>query len=235
MRAAGRGGGPARTWWRASRAARTGPVLCLLGHVDTVLADAGDWSVDPWSGELRDGCVWGRGALDMKSQVAAEIAAACALARGGLAARVGRAARDRHRRRGGGREHGAKWLCEQMPDSVRCDFVVNEGGGDSFEFDGRRLYLVGDRREGRVPVHAHDARAAPATRRSRGSATTRSSSSRPLIEALAGGRAELEQSPEASALVRGARARQRRPARGARPARGTGPAARRAASSRRSA
>ena len=51
-----------------------GPVLCLLGHVDTVLADPAEWTVDPWSGELRDGCVWGRGALDMKSQVAAEVA-----------------------------------------------------------------------------------------------------------------------------------------------------------------
>jgi acetylornithine deacetylase/succinyl-diaminopimelate desuccinylase-like protein len=56
-----------------------GPALCLLGHVDTVLADPGEWQVDPWSGELRDGCLWGRGALDMKSQVAAEAAAALAL------------------------------------------------------------------------------------------------------------------------------------------------------------
>src|SRR5919205_1541332 len=61
------------------RAQSDGPRLALLGHVDTVLADAEDWSVDPWSGEVRDGCVWGRGALDMKSQVAAEAAAALAL------------------------------------------------------------------------------------------------------------------------------------------------------------
>ena len=59
-------------------------MLCLLGHVDTVLANPGEWEVCPWSGELRDdGCVWGRGALDMKSQVAAEVAAACALAEAG--------------------------------------------------------------------------------------------------------------------------------------------------------
>ena len=64
-------------------AASDGPRLCLLGHVDTVLADPADWTVDPWSGELRDGCVWGRGALDMKSQVAAEVAAALALAEEG--------------------------------------------------------------------------------------------------------------------------------------------------------
>jgi acetylornithine deacetylase/succinyl-diaminopimelate desuccinylase-like protein len=63
--------------------AADGPVLCLLSHVDTVLANAGEWTHDPWSGDLADGCVWGRGALDMKSQTAAEVAAACALASGG--------------------------------------------------------------------------------------------------------------------------------------------------------
>src|SRR3954471_22440971 len=65
------------------RGSSDGPTLCLLGHVDTVLADAEDWTVDPWSGELRDDCVWGRGALDMKSQVAAEVAASVALAEEG--------------------------------------------------------------------------------------------------------------------------------------------------------
>jgi len=48
-----------------------GPVLCLLSHVDTVLATASEWTHDPWSGDLDDGFVWGRGALDMKSQTAA--------------------------------------------------------------------------------------------------------------------------------------------------------------------
>src|SRR4051812_43408627 len=52
------------------KASSDGPRLAFLGHVDTVLADAGGWSVDPWSGELREECVWGRGAIDMKSQVA---------------------------------------------------------------------------------------------------------------------------------------------------------------------
>src|SRR3954463_4513549 len=57
-----------------------GPTLCLLSHVDTVLATPSEWDHDPWSGDLADGCVWGRGALDMKSQTAAEVAAALALA-----------------------------------------------------------------------------------------------------------------------------------------------------------
>src|SRR3954451_9641482 len=43
------------------RAQADGTRRPLPGHVDTVLAGADDWSVGPWSGELRDGCVWGRG------------------------------------------------------------------------------------------------------------------------------------------------------------------------------
>ena len=58
-------------------------MLGLLSHVDTVVADPAGWRHDPWSGALDDGCVWGRGALDMKSQTAAEVVAACSLAREG--------------------------------------------------------------------------------------------------------------------------------------------------------
>ena len=52
-----------------------GPKLLLLSHTDTVLADPAEWDRDPWSGDLVDGEVWGRGALDMKSQVAASAVA----------------------------------------------------------------------------------------------------------------------------------------------------------------
>src|SRR5664279_3066383 len=65
------------------RGAQDGPTLCFLGHVDTVLADASEWRHDPWSGDLADGYLWGRGAIDMKSQVAAEVVAAVSLARTG--------------------------------------------------------------------------------------------------------------------------------------------------------
>src|ERR671919_2780530 len=46
-----------------------GPTLTVLGHVDTVWADPEEWTRDPWSGDLVDGWMWGRGALDMKGQV----------------------------------------------------------------------------------------------------------------------------------------------------------------------
>ncbi|MBV8432001.1 MAG: M20/M25/M40 family metallo-hydrolase, partial [Solirubrobacterales bacterium] len=65
------------------RGSGDGPTVCYLGHIDTVLADPSEWEYDPWSGELVDGYVWGRGALDMKSQVAAEAVAGAALARQG--------------------------------------------------------------------------------------------------------------------------------------------------------
>ena len=60
-----------------------GPALGYLSHVDTVLADPADWTHDPWSGEVHDGFLWGRGALDMKQQTAAEAVAAATLARAG--------------------------------------------------------------------------------------------------------------------------------------------------------
>jgi acetylornithine deacetylase/succinyl-diaminopimelate desuccinylase-like protein len=124
------------------RAESDGPALCLLGHVDTVLADPSEWSVDPWSGELRDDCVWGRGALDMKSQVAAEAAAAIALVEEGWRPEAGELLLVFTADEETGAVHGAQWLCANHPDRVRCDLVVNEGAGAAYEYDGRRIYTV---------------------------------------------------------------------------------------------
>jgi acetylornithine deacetylase/succinyl-diaminopimelate desuccinylase-like protein len=119
-----------------------GPTLCYLGHLDTVLADAREWTHDPWSGEIADGYLWGRGSLDMKSQVAAEVAAVAMLARGGWRPARGEllvvAVVDEET----GGELGAEWLCETHPEKVRCDMLLNEGGGSSFELDGQRYYGV---------------------------------------------------------------------------------------------
>ena len=118
-----------------------GPSLLLLSHTDVVLADPAEWSVPPFSGELRDGMVWGRGALDMKSQVAANAVAIASLAREGFTPSgdlIFAATADEEV----GDGFGLEWLCEEHPDAVRCDFAINEGGGDRIELaDGRPVYV----------------------------------------------------------------------------------------------
>jgi acetylornithine deacetylase/succinyl-diaminopimelate desuccinylase-like protein len=117
-----------------------GPSLLLLGHTDVVLADPAEWSVPPFSGVVRDGEVWGRGALDMKSQVAAEAVALASLAREGfqpsgdliLAATADEEVGD---------AFGLEWLCDAHPDAVRCDYAINEGGGDRVELGGAAFYV----------------------------------------------------------------------------------------------
>jgi acetylornithine deacetylase/succinyl-diaminopimelate desuccinylase-like protein len=119
-----------------------GPTLCLLSHVDTVLADAGEWERDPWSGDVVDGVLWGRGAQDMKSQTAAEVTAALALARSGWRPAHGDllVVSVADEETGGG--EGAMWLCEHHPDLVRCDMLLNEGAGTVFPVGDERVYGV---------------------------------------------------------------------------------------------
>jgi acetylornithine deacetylase/succinyl-diaminopimelate desuccinylase-like protein len=124
------------------RASSDGPTLCLLGHVDTVLADPAQWTVDPWAAELRDGCVWGRGAIDMKSQVAAEVVAAVALVEEGWRPGAGELLLVFTCDEETGAVAGAQWLCREHPDMVRADVVVNEGAGQVLRYDGRRVYGV---------------------------------------------------------------------------------------------
>jgi acetylornithine deacetylase/succinyl-diaminopimelate desuccinylase-like protein len=117
-----------------------GPTLCFLGHVDTVLAEPSEWRHDPWSGDIADGYLWGRGALDMKSQVAAEAVAGVALAREGWRPRRGVLKLVFVADEETGGDVGARWLTETHPDKVRCDMLLNEGGGEMFEFGGKRRY-----------------------------------------------------------------------------------------------
>ena len=127
------------------RGAEDGPTLCYLGHVDTVLAEPSEWSRDPWSGDLAEGFIWGRGALDMKDQVAAEIAAGASLARSGWRPSRGELLIVTVVDEETGGELGAQWITETHPEKVRCDLVINEGGGAVFELPGpppRRCYGV---------------------------------------------------------------------------------------------
>jgi acetylornithine deacetylase/succinyl-diaminopimelate desuccinylase-like protein len=117
-----------------------GPSLLMLSHTDTVLADPAEWSVDPWSGELRDEHVWGRGALDMKGQVAASAVAIASLAREGFEPAgdvIFAACADEEV----GVDFGLSWLCREHPEAVRADFCINEGGGDRVQVNGTTVYL----------------------------------------------------------------------------------------------
>ena len=138
----------ARLLWRdparASLVARLpggdGPSLAFLSHTDTVLADPREWTRDPWSGDLVDGEVWGRGALDMKGQVAASAVAFASLAREGFRPAgdlLFLATADEEV----GPDHGLQWLTLEHQDVVRCDFALNEGAGERVVLDGRPFYL----------------------------------------------------------------------------------------------
>lgn len=177
-----------------------GPVLGYMGHVDTVLADPRDWTVDPWSGELRDGCVWGRGALDMKSQVAAEAAAALLLVEEGWRPEAGELKLIFTADEEAGGSKGAAWLCAEHPDKVRCDLIVNEGGGDSVEFEGRKVYLGGVAEKGvfRFSVFTTGRAGHASIPRIGDNALVKMA---PILEALSDGRPALELSPEPEALM----------------------------------
>ena len=155
-----RGRAPRRTEERPNLVARLrgrsdGPTLCLLSHVDTVLARPREWEHDPWSGDLADGHVWGRGALDMKSQTAAEVAAA-SLARAGwrpAAATCSWSSSSTRRpaaRAPGGLTRRIRTRCAATCSSTKGAAGILDGGRPLL----RRLL----RREGRLPLHRHHLR-----------------------------------------------------------------------------
>lgn len=117
--------------------------LLVHGHLDVVPADAADWQVDPFSGEIRDGCIWGRGAVDMKDMDAMMLALARDRMREGR-----RPPRDivlaflADEEAGG--TYGARFLTDNYPELFEgCTEAVGEVGGFSYTTpDGRRMYLI---------------------------------------------------------------------------------------------
>jgi acetylornithine deacetylase/succinyl-diaminopimelate desuccinylase-like protein len=177
-----------------------GASLLMLSHTDTVLADASEWQVDPWSGELRDGEIWGRGALDMKGQVAASAVAIASLAREGFRPAgdlVFAACADEEV----GQGFGLPWLCEEHPDAVRTAFAINEGAGERMELFGRAFYLCSSAEKMSSPfrlrVHGRAGHASVP-----GIADNALVKAAPLIERLGAYRPEPQLGPETDALIR---------------------------------
>jgi acetylornithine deacetylase/succinyl-diaminopimelate desuccinylase-like protein len=132
--------------------------------------------------------------------VAAEIAAACSVAEEGWRPESGELKVIVTADEEAGAEHGAKWLCDQMADRVRTDLVVNEGGGNSFDFEGRRVYLVEVAEKGvfRFTMTTRGAAGHASMPRIGDNALAKMV---PVIDALSGGRPVLEGSPEAEAFM----------------------------------
>ncbi len=131
-----------------------GPSLALISHTDTVRADPEEWSRDPWSGDLVDGEIWGRGALDMKSQAVASAVAFASLAREGfrpagdviLALTADEEVNE---------DYGLAWLVREHPDLVRADYSLNEGGGERCVFGGNVFYLCSVAEKMSAPFRVH--------------------------------------------------------------------------------
>ena len=175
--------------------------LLLLSHTDTVLADAAEWQLDPWSGELKDGEIWGRGALDMKGQVAANAVAIASLAREGFEPNgdlIFAATADEEV----GDDFGLSWLCREHPDAVRAEYCVNEGAGDRIDFGGGRIFYLCSAAEKmsspfRLSVHGRSGHASMP-----GIADNALVKAAPLIERLAEYRPEPRLEPEVAAFLR---------------------------------
>ena len=112
-----------------------GPSLMLMAHTDVVPAPDSDWSLPPFAGELRDGRVYGRGAADMKGELAARVVAFAEVARNGETppgdvVLVAEADEERNTA-----DVGMSWLVRERRD-LRCDYAINEGGGWLLELAG---------------------------------------------------------------------------------------------------
>jgi acetylornithine deacetylase/succinyl-diaminopimelate desuccinylase-like protein len=117
------------------------PPLLLNGHVDVVAVEAGRWRHPPFGGEIHDGAIWGRGAVDMKQMVAMSVATVGLLARLGLPlARELKLAAVADEE--AGCAAGSQWLVDHHPETVRAGHALGEVGGATFYLGSRPFYPV---------------------------------------------------------------------------------------------
>src|SRR4029078_2856035 len=104
------------------------PSLLLMGHTDVVPVNLDGWSRDPFAGDVVDGFVWGRGAIDMLNLTASQAVAFRRLAESGFKPRgtlIYLAVADEEALG----TWGAHWLLAHAPDAVYADYVLTESGG----------------------------------------------------------------------------------------------------------
>ncbi|ROZ63742.1 M20/M25/M40 family metallo-hydrolase [Kocuria soli] len=129
--------------------------LLVHGHLDVVPAMAEDWSVDPFAAELKDGMIWGRGAVDMKDMDAMMLSTVRHMQRTGQRPRrdivIGFFADEE-----AGMEYGSKWVVENHPELFDgVTDAISEVGGYSASIGGRRAYLLQTAEKGLMWLRLH--------------------------------------------------------------------------------
>jgi len=117
------------------------PNLLLLSHLDVVAANPKEWSVAPFGGVVKDGFVWGRGAIDMKSMTVMEVMVMKLLKRYNVQPKgdiILAATADEEK----GGEAGAGWLVRNHPEKIQAKYVINEGGGLAIPINGKNIFTI---------------------------------------------------------------------------------------------
>ena len=122
------------------------PSLCLMGHTDVVPVNPAGWTHDPFGGELIDGEVWGRGAVDMLNLTSSMAVVFRSLVRRGFRPKgdlLYFAVADEE----AGSKHGARWVADEDADAIRCDYLLTESGGLHHGSEGNRSIdvIVGEK------------------------------------------------------------------------------------------
>lgn len=125
---------------RISGSGERGPVL-LNGHLDVVPVERDKWSMDPFGAIEKDGCLFGRGAVDMKNMVTMCVMCMILIKRSGITPKrdlifCGVADEE------AGGEFGSQFMVDNHPDKVKAEYAIGEMGGFSMEMEGVRFYLI---------------------------------------------------------------------------------------------
>ncbi len=117
------------------------PPVLLNGHLDVVPVEEDKWSCAPFEAAEKDGCIYGRGAVDMKNMVAMSAMCLLLLKRAGIPLKrdlifCGVADEE------AGGKYGSQFMVNEHPEKVRAEYSISEMGGFPLEIGGTRFYLV---------------------------------------------------------------------------------------------
>ena len=126
--------------------------LIFMSHTDVVpVEDESKWTYPPFSAEIHDGRIYGRGASDCKGLLTAQMAAMRVLKRNGVELHDGLSLISGADEEHGGR-YGFGWLVDNHPETLNATFAVNEGGGTPIEAAGALTYILGIGEKGRLQI-----------------------------------------------------------------------------------